>query len=128
MNVCLTTPQHKKQIGYWVSEKGKCMKWLYYLLEDGLQRFIFGLTELRVLDLEPLAQHLDGSHQEVKRVEAFPRLRQDLLRYGHAALRIIQSRLNVGSVIKMFSHTIRTVTVYKKPKKTRGNIRCFLKC
>ena len=30
MNECLTTPQHKKQIGYWVSEKGKCMKWLYH--------------------------------------------------------------------------------------------------
>ena len=28
MNECLTTPQHEKQIGYWVSEKGKCMKWL----------------------------------------------------------------------------------------------------
>ena len=26
MNECLTTPQHEKQIGYWVSEKGKCMK------------------------------------------------------------------------------------------------------
>ena len=25
MNDCLTTPQHEKQIGYWVSEKGKCM-------------------------------------------------------------------------------------------------------
>ena len=23
--------QHEKQIGYWVSEKGKCMKWLYNL-------------------------------------------------------------------------------------------------
>ena len=23
MNECLTTPQHKKQIGYWVSEKGQ---------------------------------------------------------------------------------------------------------
>ena len=22
MNECLTTPQHEKQIGYWVSEKG----------------------------------------------------------------------------------------------------------
>ena len=21
--------QHEKQIGYWVSEKGKCMKWLF---------------------------------------------------------------------------------------------------
>ena len=29
MNECLTTPQHEKQIGYWVPEKGKCMKWLY---------------------------------------------------------------------------------------------------
>ena len=29
MNECLTTPQHEKQIGYWVSEKGICMKWLY---------------------------------------------------------------------------------------------------
>ena len=29
MNECLMTPQHEKQIGYWVSEKGKCMKWLY---------------------------------------------------------------------------------------------------
>ena len=29
MNECLTTPRHEKQIGYWVSEKGKCMKWLY---------------------------------------------------------------------------------------------------
>ena len=28
MNECLTTPQHENQIGYWVSEKGKCMKWL----------------------------------------------------------------------------------------------------
>ena len=28
MNECLTTPQHEKQIGYWVSEKGKRMKWL----------------------------------------------------------------------------------------------------
>ena len=25
MNECLTTPQHEKQIGYWASEKGKCM-------------------------------------------------------------------------------------------------------
>ena len=24
-----TRPSTKKQIGYWVSEKGKCMKWLY---------------------------------------------------------------------------------------------------
>ena len=30
MNECLTTPQHEKQIGYWVSEKGKCMKWFSY--------------------------------------------------------------------------------------------------
>ena len=29
MNECLTTPQHEKQIGYWVSEKCKRMKWLY---------------------------------------------------------------------------------------------------
>ena len=29
-NECLMTPQHEKQIGYWVSEKGKCMKWLYH--------------------------------------------------------------------------------------------------
>ena len=28
MNECLTIPQQEKQIGYWVSEKGKCMKWL----------------------------------------------------------------------------------------------------
>ena len=26
MNECLTTPQHEKQIGYWVSEKGKCIE------------------------------------------------------------------------------------------------------
>ena len=26
MNECLTPPQHENQIGYWVSEKGKCMK------------------------------------------------------------------------------------------------------
>ena len=26
MNECLMTPQHKKQISYWVSEKGKRMK------------------------------------------------------------------------------------------------------
>ena len=32
MNECLTTPLHKKQIGYWVSEKGKCMKWLLYVM------------------------------------------------------------------------------------------------
>ena len=24
MNECLTTPQHEKHIGYWVSVKGKC--------------------------------------------------------------------------------------------------------
>ena len=29
-NECLTTPQHEKQVGYWVSGKGKCMKWLYH--------------------------------------------------------------------------------------------------
>ena len=29
INGCLTTPQHEKQMGYWVSEKGKRMKWLY---------------------------------------------------------------------------------------------------
>ena len=34
MNECLTTPQHEKQIGYWVSEKGKCMKWLLTVNED----------------------------------------------------------------------------------------------
>ena len=28
MNECLTTPQHENQIGYWVSEQGKCMTWL----------------------------------------------------------------------------------------------------
>ena len=28
MNECLTTHRHEKQIGYWVSEKGKCMKLL----------------------------------------------------------------------------------------------------
>ena len=33
MNECLTTPQHEKQIGYWVSEKDKCMKWLDWLNE-----------------------------------------------------------------------------------------------
>ena len=27
MNEYLTRPQHKKQIGYWVSKKGKRMKW-----------------------------------------------------------------------------------------------------
>ena len=32
MNECLTTLQHEKQIGYWVSEQGKCMKWLCYLI------------------------------------------------------------------------------------------------
>ena len=26
MNECLTTPQHEKQIDYWVSEKGKLEK------------------------------------------------------------------------------------------------------
>ena len=29
MSEYLMTPQHKKQIGYWVSEKGKGIKWLY---------------------------------------------------------------------------------------------------
>ena len=29
MNECLTTPQHEKQIGYWVSEEGKCMNGRY---------------------------------------------------------------------------------------------------
>ena len=27
MNECLTTPQHEKQIGYWVSEKGSMGDW-----------------------------------------------------------------------------------------------------
>ena len=31
MNECLTTPQHEKQIGYWVSEKGKCMEYIVNL-------------------------------------------------------------------------------------------------
>ena len=30
MNECLMTPQHENQIGYWVSEKGKCMRRLLY--------------------------------------------------------------------------------------------------
>ena len=33
MNECLMTPQHEKQIGYWVSEKGKRMIWLYNLFK-----------------------------------------------------------------------------------------------
>ena len=32
MNECLMTPKHEKQIGYRVSEKGKCMKWLLYVM------------------------------------------------------------------------------------------------
>ena len=33
MNECLTTPQHEKQIGYWVSEKGlkEGVKEMFYL-------------------------------------------------------------------------------------------------
>ena len=34
MNECLTTPQHEKQISYWVSEKGKRMKWLLNIHKD----------------------------------------------------------------------------------------------
>ena len=32
MNECLTTPQHENQIGYWVSEKGKCMKCIIIMI------------------------------------------------------------------------------------------------
>ena len=32
MNECLTTPQHEKQIGYWVSEKGKIIQQCWVLL------------------------------------------------------------------------------------------------
>ena len=49
MNECLTTPQHEKQIGYWVSEKGKCMKWKerYVLFNDALNTFYLRLFGVR---------------------------------------------------------------------------------
>ena len=31
MNECLTTPQHEKQIGYWVSEQGKPVFEIVYM-------------------------------------------------------------------------------------------------
>ena len=44
MNECLMTPQHEKQIGYWVSEKGKYMKWLsfntFYLWLYGIRHMV----------------------------------------------------------------------------------------
>ena len=40
MNECLTTPQHEKQISYWVSEQGKWMTWLYIV-------FFFFLNETK---------------------------------------------------------------------------------
>ena len=56
MNECLTTPQHEKQIGYWVSEKGrmneqhkimqciyiklyKTIEWLINKLKSNCSRF-----------------------------------------------------------------------------------------
>ena len=36
MNECFTTPQHEKQIGYWVSEKGKCMKLKFVLINHSV--------------------------------------------------------------------------------------------
>ena len=39
MNECLTTLQHKKtQMGYWVSEKGKGIKWLYNLKMKSIKK------------------------------------------------------------------------------------------
>ena len=46
MNECLRTPQHKEQIGYWVSEKGKCMKWLNGCVGD---------TDVDVIAVNPIA-------------------------------------------------------------------------
>ena len=41
MNECLTTPQHEKPIGYWVSEKGKCMRRLYnYKLKNIIKQSV----------------------------------------------------------------------------------------
>ena len=40
MNECLTTPQHEKQIGYWVSEEGKRMKWLKWLCTHALAHML----------------------------------------------------------------------------------------
>ena len=74
MNECLMTPQHEnrsaigcqnkvdawngyiflewmfndtpacKQIGYWVSEQGRCMKWLYF---PGMNEWMFNDTPAR---------------------------------------------------------------------------------
>ena len=38
MNECLTTPQHEKQISYWVSERGKRMRIKYEAYLPGLRR------------------------------------------------------------------------------------------
>ena len=42
MNECLTTPQHEKQIGYWVSEKGKCWRKEMFYLTMHSTHFIYG--------------------------------------------------------------------------------------
>ena len=45
MNECLTTPQHEKQIGYWVSEKGK-----YPEVECYIHKC---LNDIRILKFKP---------------------------------------------------------------------------
>ena len=50
MNECLTTPQHEKQIGYWVSEKGKV------LFNDALNTFLFTVIWDRTYYKRPLTQ------------------------------------------------------------------------
>ena len=51
MNECLTTPQHEKQIGYWVSEKGKRMNGVLCacgVLSIGLYIYIVPCVRSRV--------------------------------------------------------------------------------
>ena len=53
MNECLTTPQHEKQIDYWVSEWDKCMKWLLRVLRHNT----CALSGLELITLWGMCKH-----------------------------------------------------------------------
>ena len=46
MNECLTTPQHEKQIGYWVSEKGLLIQDYDWFAAFVISSFLFSKYHL----------------------------------------------------------------------------------
>ena len=93
MNECLTTPQHEKQIGYWVSEQGKCLKKkernVFYLTTHSTH-FIYGymvsdiwLRTILIVRKETCCRHIGYSYQLTARVLLYsPSHRQDNTYHG----------------------------------------------